>query len=635
MRPRFRLKTKLVLAISGMVTAVVVAFATIFIFQLVHQRLSDTFENGDFVAHQIYDATRQSLEMDLSSTRVDMQDPQAVRDAYEEILQTDPGLNSLLQSIVGYSKPIYDVAVADAQGRALLHTDPNVSLKNQVLPARQDFRQVANGGFRRQLEVVYGPPQLYEIRVPLERGGLPFGSVRVGISTIFLKSELRPQLDRALLLAAAAIFITLLLAAALSNLALRPLAIIGRRLDLMTEPGGEAETEAQREQEPDEVNAVTTKINRLGRQMRDVKEVFTALKDNLDQIMANLQDGLILFTRDARAILVSAAVERFLGIPRQQMLGHNAGEFFTHETQIGRLVLDAFMDHQPLSPRDIETEDSRRIQIALDFIEEGGERIGALLTLRDAESVRRIESEIELSHRLAAIGRLASGVGHEVKNPINAIVVHLEVLRQKLQQMDPDTRRHMDVIASEIQRLDRVVQMLIDFTRPVELRLTDIDLSRIVDEVLSLASPDAERHGVRVIRQLAAETLPVRVDADLLKQALLNVVLNGVQAMPQGGNLEVAARRAGDREIVIEVRDQGAGIAPEIRDKVFNLYFTTKKAGTGIGLAMTYKVMQLHHGSVDFAPASPRGTVFQLTLPLQEQPAEAAREFATHDSATV
>ena len=635
MRPRFRLKTKLVLAISGMVTAVVVAFATIFIFQLVHQRLSDTFENGDFVAHQIYDATRQSLEMDLSSTRVDMQDPQAVRDAYEEILQTDPGLNSLLQSIVGYSKPIYDVAVADAQGRALLHTDPNVSLKNQVLPARQDFRQVANGGFRRQLEVVYGPPQLYEIRVPLERGGLPFGSVRVGISTIFLKSELRPQLDRALLLAGTAIFITLLLAAALSNLALRPLAIIGRRLDLMTDPGVEAETEAEREQEPDEVNAVTTKINRLGRQMRDVKEVFTALKDNLDQIMANLQDGLILFTRDARAILVSAAVERFLGIPRQQMLGHNAGEFFTHETQIGRLVLDAFMDHQPLSPRDIETEDGRRIQIALDFIEEGGERIGALLTLRDAESVRRIESEIELSHRLAAIGRLASGVGHEVKNPINAIVVHLEVLRQKLQQMDPDTRRHMDVIASEIQRLDRVVQMLIDFTRPVELRLTDIDLSRVVDEVLSLASPDAERHGVRVIRQLAAETLPVRVDADLLKQALLNVVLNGVQAMPQGGNLEVAARRASDREIVIEVRDQGAGIAPEIRDKVFNLYFTTKKAGTGIGLAMTYKVMQLHHGSVDFAPASPRGTVFQLTLPLQEQPAEAAREFATHDSATV
>ena len=113
------------------------------------------------------------------------------------------------------------------------------------------------------------------------------------------------------------------------------------------------------------------------------------------------------------------------------------------------------------------------------------------MTLRDAESVHRIEDEIELSHRLAAIGRLASGVGHEVKNPINAIVVHLEVLRQKLQKTDPDTSRHMDVIGNEIQRLDRVVQMLVDFTRPVELRLVDMDLRRIVDEVVTLASPDA------------------------------------------------------------------------------------------------------------------------------------------------
>ena len=119
----------------------------------------------------------------------------------------------------------------------------------------------------------------------------------------------------------------------------------------------------------------------------------------------------------------------------------------------------------------MRTRNGRHIQVSLDFIEEHGERIGALLTLRDAESVHRIEDEIELSRRLAAIGRLTSGVAHEVKNPINAIVVHLEVLRQKMKEIDPDTRRHMDVIGSEIQRLDRVVQTLVDFTRPVELRL--------------------------------------------------------------------------------------------------------------------------------------------------------------------
>src|SRR5207253_4384135 len=134
-----------------------------------------------------------------------------------------------------------------------------------------------------------------------------------------------------------------------------------------------------------------------------------------------------------------------------------------------------------------------RVQLGLDFIEENGERIGALLTLRDAESVHRIEDELELSRRLAAVGRLTSGVAHEVKNPINAIVVHLEVLRQKMKEIDPDTRRHVDVIGSEIQRLDRVVQTLVDFTRPVELRLSDMDLRKVVEDVVILASPAAEK----------------------------------------------------------------------------------------------------------------------------------------------
>ena len=216
---------------------------------------------------------------------------------------------------------------------------------------------------------------------------------------------------------------------------------------------------------------VNTKIDRLGRQIRDVKEVFTALKENLDQIMGTLQDGLVLFTRDSRVVLVSASAERFVGRPRGEILGNAVEEVFNRCSKLGRIVLDAFALHQSVPQREIELENGQRVQIALDFISERGERIGALLTMRDAESVRRIENEIELSHRLAAIGRLTSGVAHEVKNPINAIVVHLELLREKMRESDPDTRRHMDIISNEIHRLDRVVQTLVDFNRPVELRL--------------------------------------------------------------------------------------------------------------------------------------------------------------------
>jgi len=608
---RLRLKTKLVLSISAMVVALVAALSWIYVSQMVHQRVVESYAGADFVAHQILHGARQALEIDLSATRVDTSDPKKVHDAIEEILQTDAGLNGLLQSIVGYSPTIYDAAIADSDGIAMLHTDPG-SL-DKPLPRREELSRLRDGSILEQLSVVYGRPRVYEVRIPIQRGDVPFGEIRVGLSTVFLKNELQPLLNRALLLSLIAMMVSVALAAALSNTALRPLEAIGRRLDLMTaDVGPPAEPETQ---STDEYGVVTTKIDRLGRQIQDVKDVFSALKENLDQIMGTLQDGLILFTHESRVVLVSASAERFVGMPRSKMLGCDMEEIFDDSTKLGRIVLDAFALHEPVPQREIELDNGRRMQISLDFIEERGQRIGALLTMRDAESVRRIENEIELSRRLAAIGRLTSGVAHEVKNPINAIVVHLEVLREKLHQVDPDTLRHLSVIGTEIRRLDRVVQTLVDFTRPVELRLADIDLRRIVEEIVQLAAPDAQRQGVEIVTEIAGDRLPARVDADLIKQALINIVLNGVQAMPDGGQLTLTAARTGDLA-AIEIHDQGAGIPTEIRDKIFNLYFTTKKQGSGIGLAMSYRVLQLHNGSLEFESDAEHGTTFRIVLPL-------------------
>ncbi len=158
----------------------------------------------------------------------------------------------------------------------------------------------------------------------------------------------------------------------------------------------------------------------------------------------------------------------------------------------------------------------RRVQVSLDFVQEKGTQIGALLIMRDAESVRRIGDEIEMSRRLSASGRVTGGVAHEVKNPINAIVLHLQLLQNKLAQLDPDTRRHMDIIGSEIHRLDRVVQTLVDFMRARELHLEEVDLRRVLEDVALLASPDAEQHGVdhqaRHARGAAAHQSGPRLD---------------------------------------------------------------------------------------------------------------------------
>ncbi len=622
---RIRLKTKLVLAISGMVFALVAMFSYLYVSHLVRQRTAEAYDSAAFVAKEMRESAREASQIDLSSTFAEANDPRQVQAVLNEALQSDPGLTTLLQSIVGYSQTIYDASIVDVNNNAIVHTDTTAI--GTTVEKREDFDQVRAGSFLQQLRVVYGKPRVYDVKLPIQREGQPFGEIRVGISTVFLKNEVQPQLSRAVAFSIVAILVSLALAAGVSNIALRPLEAIGRRLDQMT-AGVPDITPEPDPRGTDEYGMVNTKIDRLGRQIRDVKEVFSALKENLDQIMGTLQDGLVLFTRDTRVVLVSASAERFIGRPRGEILGSLVEGVFGDANKLGRIVLDAFALHQPIPQREIELENGRRIQIALDFIAERGERIGALLTMRDAESVRRIENEIELSRRLAAIGRLTSGVAHEVKNPINAIVVHLELLREKMQAVDPDTRRHLDIIGREIHRLDRVVQMLVDFNRPVELRLSDFDLRRLTEDVVLLASPEAAQQGVRVETDFAGEVLPVRADSDLIKQALLNVVLNGVQAMSEGGTLRIVARRDGTAA-TIEVRDQGGGIAPEIRDKIFNLYFTTKRTGSGIGLAVSYRVLQLHNGALDFITEMGSGTTFRLLLPLAIAQAQEAVEAVT------
>jgi PAS domain S-box-containing protein len=617
-----RRRTQIVLAITFMVAALVSGASYLYISQILRQGITTTHDTATYLTSQLaYLAT--NAAPDLSSTRVDTNNPEAVRRGIAYYLGTDRDLNAMLDSVVGSWPTVYDAAILNTDGKAILDTDPN--LVGKKIADRPDFATLESAGFRRKLHMVYSSPTVYEVHIPLLLNGRVFGSIRVGVSTVFLRNELTPRLQRALALSAIAVLCSLVLAAALSRIALGPLEHINRSLDSMTD--GNDEDSNSPETGRDEYGQVSQKIAHLGRQMRDAREIFSALKSNVDQIMSSLQDGLMLFTQDSRVVLVSASVERFLGRARGELLGRDAKDIFSAETPIGALLLDAFRLRHKVEQREIEMPNGRRVEISLDFIHEKGTQIGALLTVRDAESVRRIEDEIELSRRMSASGRVTRGVAHEVKNPINSIVLHLQLLRNKLQQVDPDTYRHVDIIDSEIHRLDRVVQILVDFTRPRDLRLEDTDLRLVLDEVSLLAAPDAEQHGVKLVRELPAEPVPVKVDIDFAKQAILNVVLNGVQAMPGGGILTISAFKDEDT-VVTEIRDQGVGIPSEVQEKIFELYFTTKKSGTGIGLASTYQIMQWHYGSVDFESAEGKGTTFRLRWPLAETRSASLEEAA-------
>lgn len=234
------------------------------------------------------------------------------------------------------------------------------------------------------------------------------------------------------------------------------------------------------------------------------------------------------------------------------------------------------------------------------------------------EMVDRMATQFDVASRFAAISRISGGVAHEIKNPLNAISLHLDLLRARAESngggATEDLIPEIDVLSKEVRRLDRVVKTFLDFSRPVEVRFAEVNLGALASEVANLMKPQARLAGIELQCDVPLTPVLVRGDEDMLQQAMLNLVTNAMEAMRTGGQLKISVVSAQDTA-TLEVADNGPGIPADMRGKVFQLYFTTKEKGSGIGLAMTYRAVQLHNGTVDFSSETGRGTTFRLQFP--------------------
>jgi len=247
---------------------------------------------------------------------------------------------------------------------------------------------------------------------------------------------------------------------------------------------------------------------------------------------------------------------------------------------------------------------------------------------QDGSPQERLEATLKQARHLAAMTRLTAGIAHEIKNPLNAMAIHLELLAQHLpgaaEEARPDAgaapsgdaaREHVAVIRTSIARLDEVIQGYLKFTRPEDLALQPVSISAVIDELLPIVRAEARGAGIEVAVDCPPTLPPVLGDAAMLRQALLNLALNACQAMPGGGRLRMAARLAPGRQVEIVVDDTGPGIAPEHLSHVFDLYFTTKSGGSGMGLSMVYRTIRLHDGDIEVESSPGAGTAFRVLLP--------------------
>jgi PAS domain S-box-containing protein len=625
---RLSLKTKFTLATSVLVLAVVTVVSGLYLGRLTRQVLRQADDRARFVAQQVFLACRNALldAAEHGDSPASLE-PADVRAYVQRALDNSSTLNSLMESAVGYSPTIYEISVSGHDGIVLVSSDS--SLRGEKVAKRPTVSSLVRAGFFQQLRTLYGPSQVYESSLPFNLGSGPFGDIRIGLSSALIRDEISPALESAGFYALGAVVLSTLLAFFVSSVALAPIKKMSAQLDRIS--AGEFDLKPVVERD-DELGAVNTKIIGIGKQLRDVREIFSTLRKNLDQVMSGLEDGLMLFNASGRVVLASPSVEKFLGTGAEELRGRRVSDIFPANHPMRQVLRIEGDDIAPVDEAEITLNGAGgpdRVGVSAHVIQERGTRMGTLLTLRDVESRARIGDQLQVSERLAALGTVTAGVAHEVKNPLNSMRLWLEVLKSNM-PTDHEPQQAVRMLDSEIDRLDRAVKTFLNFVKPVEIKLEESDLRPLLEDVLEAVRPSILKAGLNLQADFPARFPPVLMDRQLIHQAVLNLVLNASEFTSPGGRITVSLRRAGD-SAVIAVADSGKGISPEDQKKIFQLFFTTRPGGTGIGLANAFRFVQLHNGRIEFESEVGRGTTFRIELPLArsaEMPAGRFRDYS-------
>jgi PAS domain S-box-containing protein len=612
--PRLSLRGRVIALITLLVAAIVGVYTFVNVANLTSFLIDRTTSQTERLSKQISYAVKQDLVL------TDGDDP------YVSLARkNNSSARELMESTIVTTRAIIYLYITDDAGRIATDEDGQKPLvANQYVigdgtQQRPSLESLAKEGIFLQLVRIYGSSPIFEFQKPVfgEESTLK-GTLHVGVSAEEIRKELIGPILQNILIGLLAIVVGAMVAGISANLLLRPLAFISSSIARLEGEGNSESDFDGKLPHDDVVTGVTARLRQLGARLADERSELEIMRGRLRQVVGHLEDRLLLINREGRVILASPDAEQVLGLKNVELTGLPIDESLGSNHPLVYLIERAFSERRStprLTLRATGDTSNRQLLASVQYIEDAGAPVGALVSLRDYDSFQKFESQWDISKKLADLGRITSGIAHEVKNPLNSMVIHLEILRSKIESGAADPAPQIEILDSEIRRLDRVVQTFLNFTRPVEVHLVPLDLNTVINQVVALASMEAAERGVIINKELTEGQLMVKGDPDLLKQTLLNVILNGCQAMPEGGPLRIATVRDKDDLVKIIIKDRGIGIPYDARDRIFNLYYTTKKGGTGIGLAQAFRAMQLHNGSIRFDSEVGIGTTFEIILP--------------------
>ncbi len=359
-----------------------------------------------------------------------------------------------------------------------------------------------------------------------------------------------------------------------------------------------------------------------------IEQLFQTLgKENerLAVVLDSMNDGVFVTDEAHRLILVNKAAERLVPIVPGRIIGDRPVWLTIADEDIAAFVRDTLENDDSVSDREftLETGGSTRIlSCSVIPLVQAGHIRGNIVQVVDISEKRGREARLRRAESLASLTTLAAGVAHEIKNPLGSIGIHTQLL-QKLVHDDPGKNieaidTYLGVIDEEIDRLNKIVVDFLFAVRPMDTALEDHDLNELVDDMLTFVQYELEQAGVELIRELDPELPHLQLDPKYFKQAILNIIKNAISAMPKGGMLRVSTQKRGDQAL-LRLSDNGIGMSEEVRDKIFEPYFTTRDFGSGIGLTLVYKVVKKHMGDISVISKEGHGTTFTITLPIPQR----------------
>jgi two-component system sensor histidine kinase HydH len=338
-----------------------------------------------------------------------------------------------------------------------------------------------------------------------------------------------------------------------------------------------------------------------------------------DEVVTSLPVGLIATDKDGKIAFYNSAAERITGLnlagargksPDSILPGHFCG--LKESLDRGESIYEKEMECEFTKDKIIPVSVS-----ASKIINEEGQFVGQVLIIRDLGEIRRLQDEIRRKEKLAAIGGLAAGVAHEIRNPLSSIKGIATYFKNKFDE-NSDDEDMAGVMIGEVDRLNRVISELLEFARPTELKLKTTDVNLLIEHSVRLIEKEASDKNIDIKLDLSQQPLLAEIDTDRFSQCLLNLYLNALQAMEKGGQLSIKDSLTHKNFIVIEIRDTGSGIKVENLNKIFDPYYTTKTKGTGLGLAIVHKIVEAHNGSIKVRSISGQGASFIISIPAKQ-----------------